>query len=255
MYTNQEIIHCLKGDFSSFTNEGLEIFGIFLYGSQNYGLAHENSDIDVKIIYFEDKSTPSLFIEPEGLYYCRESCNGRVFLMTMKEFFTELKENSSVVFEILNTDYYIISPKYRQLWHEISKRKDQLCRQDELSHIKYILKKLKEVDLTMFWDAAGLQLCNKKLAMGYRFFDVVKKYYGTTRTYKECLCFSNHPDFDKIQQMRTLELYSLQEAWQLFLLLLKDFEDFIIECEKHPTSCNYQSYNEIYTIVEENYGF
>jgi predicted nucleotidyltransferase len=52
--TEKEIIfNRLKSDYDKLINEGYEVVGVFLQGSQNYGLQYEESDIDTKAIILQ----------------------------------------------------------------------------------------------------------------------------------------------------------------------------------------------------------
>jgi hypothetical protein len=47
-----DVFSQLKEDYDRLTREGYDLFGVFLFGSQNYGLNHNGSDIDAYAIYF-----------------------------------------------------------------------------------------------------------------------------------------------------------------------------------------------------------
>ena len=54
---DKRIFDRLKSDFDYVTSLGYKVLGVFLQGSQNYGLDYEGSDIDTKAIVvpsFED---------------------------------------------------------------------------------------------------------------------------------------------------------------------------------------------------------
>lgn len=48
MLTNQEIQERLQSDYDLLAANGYEVVGVFLFGSQNYKLDHDNSDMDVR---------------------------------------------------------------------------------------------------------------------------------------------------------------------------------------------------------------
>ena len=91
------------------------VLGIFLYGSQNYHMAGPDSDIDSKVIYlptFEDfclnKQWLSIDIETE---------DGEHIDIKDIRYMKEMWEKQNINFlEILFTDYFIINPKYIQLF-------------------------------------------------------------------------------------------------------------------------------------------
>lgn len=96
------------------------ILGIFLYGSQNYGVDLETSDVDTKVIYipsydelcFQEKraSREHIIKTKDG----EEKCEVKDIREMVKMF---KKQNINFV-EILFTQYYIINPNYESIWNE-----------------------------------------------------------------------------------------------------------------------------------------
>ena len=93
-----------------------QILGVFLYGSQNYNLHTENSDIDTKAIYiptfaelaFEKPVSKELHL-PNG-----EHCEVKDIREIVKNF---KKQNINFI-ELLFTDYFVLNDKYAKLWNE-----------------------------------------------------------------------------------------------------------------------------------------
>lgn len=52
-----QIMHQLEQDYQRLEREGYVVFGVFVYGSQNYGLETENSDIDVKALIVPNRAS------------------------------------------------------------------------------------------------------------------------------------------------------------------------------------------------------
>lgn len=76
--------------------------GIFLYGSQNYGLDYEESDADsILIVHSADKSKQEL-----------STPTGKVKIYTLKYFIYKLKQGDLECYEILYTKYKILNPVY-----------------------------------------------------------------------------------------------------------------------------------------------
>ena len=47
------MIEIIKSRYDYLTSLGYEVVSIYLYGSQNYNLHYENSDIDCKQLYYQ----------------------------------------------------------------------------------------------------------------------------------------------------------------------------------------------------------
>jgi predicted nucleotidyltransferase len=204
----------MKSDYNSFSELGLEIFGIFLYGSQNYGLEHENSDIDVKLIYFPEKSDEKGKVEAEVKAYIREDvADGKVVLATYNEFLDGLKTSHPTCLEILYTDYYIINHKYTNIWEYLLTNREIIAHSNEKSAIKELLRHLMELivsDYTFFFDT---KVSNKKLALFYRFQALAKDYLQGI-PYKDCLNVPNKQTKAFLRFLREEQPLELQECLQ-----------------------------------------
>jgi ribosomal protein S25 len=103
------------------------ILGIFLYGSQNYNLDTEDSDIDSKIIYvpsFEEFCFNKEWVSKE--LHCAGEHAEVKDIRLMRQMF--MKQNINFI-ELLYTDYYILNPKYEELW-----RKYFINNREDISH-------------------------------------------------------------------------------------------------------------------------
>ena len=91
-----------------------QLLGVFLYGSQNYGLSTENSDVDTVAIvlpneydlYFAKPLTKELHLE-NG-----EHC----VVKDIREIFNEFKKQNVNFLEILVTKYKWVNPIYDERW-------------------------------------------------------------------------------------------------------------------------------------------
>lgn len=93
-----------------------QILGVFLYGSQNYNLHTEESDVDTKAIYIPtleelafEKPISKELVLPNG-----EHCE----VKDIREMIKNFKKQNINFIELLFTDYCIINEKYAKLWHE-----------------------------------------------------------------------------------------------------------------------------------------
>lgn len=91
-----------------------DLLGVFLYGSQNYGIDTINSDIDTKAIIIPDFQNLCLqpAISKEIHLENGEHCEIKDIREIVKNF---RKQNINFI-EILYTDYFILNPRYEELW-------------------------------------------------------------------------------------------------------------------------------------------
>lgn len=133
------IIHHLQEhlDYSLKQYNNPDWFGIFLVGSQNYGLADEQSDIDSKLLVLpkwedicKNKTPVSHTIEfPDG------SCCD---VKDLREYFKVFRKQNINFVEILFTDYFIINPKYDFIWLQLKEHAEELAHMNRFRTVKCV---------------------------------------------------------------------------------------------------------------------
>lgn len=91
-----------------------QILGVFLYGSQNYGIDLPTSDVDTKAIYIPTLSELA-FEQPlskEFILPNDEHCE----IKDIREMVKNFKKQNVNFIEILFTKYFILNPKYEEIW-------------------------------------------------------------------------------------------------------------------------------------------
>jgi len=111
--------------------KGYEVVGIFLYGSQNYGVDTNNSDVDSKAIVlptFESIIRGSDMISRSVNMGNGETCD----VKDIREMFTNfLKQNINFT-EMLFTDYKIINEKYKDEMELLIKSRDKIITYNQI---------------------------------------------------------------------------------------------------------------------------
>lgn len=189
------------------------IVGIFLQGSQNYGLETEDSDIDTKLI-----TTPTL----NDLIYNRKPMSTTHFRVNGEHidfkdirlmFDTFRKQNLNFI-EILFTDYKIINPMYEKEWNKLIAENEVIAHYNPYFAVKamsgialgkrHALTKETEAHKEAFEKFA---YDPKQLYQLVRIDEYLDKYIAGA-PYKECLCPVN-PQY--LKDIKT-GLYSREEA-------------------------------------------
>lgn len=112
------------------------ILGVFLYGSQNYNIATEDSDVDTIVILipsFEDLVLETS-ISKEIRFKNGEHCVAK----DIREIIKQWKKQSLNFLEILFTDYYIINPTFQKEWNKLLEEREFIARMDLDKAIKSI---------------------------------------------------------------------------------------------------------------------
>jgi hypothetical protein len=154
------------------------ILGIFLYGSQNYGFANQYSDVDCILVYiptFEEMCLNKTWLSKE-LHDNEE----HILVKDIRELRIMLMEQNINFLEILYTDYFILNPKYEELWNQyfISNRED-------IAHYN-INKTVKNIRGQIKRTLSSKELDNKKIHNAWRltyFLDM----YLQGKDYIDCI--------------------------------------------------------------------
>lgn len=107
--------------------QGQDWFVICLQGSQNYGIADEESDIDSKLLLVPSLQEVALNKKPASHTYIMdndEHCDAK----DVREYFKIFRKSNINFVEILFTDYWIANEKYLDLWLELRERAEELAR-------------------------------------------------------------------------------------------------------------------------------
>lgn len=99
--------------------EGYKFFGAFLYGSQNYNLDTENSDIDLIILYIPTIERLVNLTPPLSKEEILTQTNEKNVLKDIRLFIKELLKGSPNALEILYTNNYLIEQEYSSLWERL----------------------------------------------------------------------------------------------------------------------------------------
>jgi predicted nucleotidyltransferase len=157
-------------------NSDADIFGVFLYGSQNYGMADEKSDVDTKCMLVPSIREMCLRkpVSFEAVLDNKEHCNIKDIRLAIKEL---RKVNHNNV-QILYTDYFWVNPKYTDLWEELIAKRDEIAYGDVSTSIlattHEIVKKLESNDPKRLATAIRLDYVNDRYTEGYNYADCVK---------------------------------------------------------------------------------
>ncbi len=154
------------------------ILGVFLYGSQNYGTANADSDIDSKLILLP--SFEQLCLSPEmvskELHYKDEHIEVKDIRL-MRQMW--MKQNINFI-EILFTEYYILNPKYEKLFNQyFVENRETIAHFDRNKTLVSISSQL----LNTLDQGMG---DNKKLYNSWRLYYFLEKYIAG-EPYEKCL--------------------------------------------------------------------
>lgn len=183
MNKNFEIHYKVKEHFNFLLDHYNEeqILGVFLYGSQNYDLDTENSDVDTKAIYiptFEEV----VFNKPVSVKY--DLPNGECCeIKDIREIIKNFKKQNINFIEILFTDYFVLNPRYEEIWKNyFIEFREGIARYD----IDKAIHSMTHQALHTLKQAMTSDDAEKKISNVIRLIYFINKYV-CERPYKECI--------------------------------------------------------------------
>ena len=192
------------------------VLGVFLYGSQNYNIATENSDVDTVAIViptFKElvlNSPVSKEIHFENGEHC--------VVKDIREVVKQWKKQSLNYLEILFTDYYFVDPLWKKDWNCFVEIREDIASINKNLTIKSIAGQAKHTFIQNRFD-------KKKQANALRMYYFLKAFLYYNKSYKECLTTS----CEKVLAVKTGK-------------------------EPFPFSSGIEFFNELEDIVNKTYG-
>lgn len=104
-----------------------QIVGLWLQGSQNYGLDDETSDIDTKLLVTPSFANLAYDNAPVSRTYVREN-NEHIDFKDIRLYMDMFRKQNINFIEILFTNYYIVNPKYKRYWQQLIDNREAIGR-------------------------------------------------------------------------------------------------------------------------------
>ena len=203
-------------------DEALEYFpenrivGIFLQGSQNYGLDYEGSDIDTKLIVVPSLEDIVLNKKPVSTTHVRAN-DEHIDFKDVRLYMDTFRKQNLNFLEILFTPFKIINPMYANEWNRLVEAREEIVRMNEFRAVK----SMKGIALEKFHamehrypskidiiDEYGYD--GKQVSHLIRVDDYLERYIKGER-YESCLRPTDSKK-DEIMKFKLLKYFSLAEA-------------------------------------------
>src|SRR5574344_1711318 len=102
-----------------------QIVGIFLQGSQNYGLDYEKSDIDTKLIVIPSFEDIAFNRKPVSTTRVREN-DEHIDFKDIRLYMQTFRKQNLNFLEILFTDFKIVNPEYAPYWDVLINHREDI---------------------------------------------------------------------------------------------------------------------------------
>ena len=233
-----------------------QIIGVFCQGSQNYGLALPNSDIDTKCILTPTFKDICLNKKPVSTTHILDN-NEHLDAKDIRNYISCFRKQNLNFLEILFTDYYIVNPMYKEEWDRLVAAREFIARMNVHRAVKSMKGIAMEkyhamehrypakVDIIEKYGYDGKQVSHL-----IRVYDYLRRYIKG-EPYKDCLIPSK--ELRKlIMDYKMLSVFNLEHA----RAEAKQYLDMVVEladefCSKH-TDCEEAWIRELLEDVSYN---
>ena len=221
-----------------FEDRGLTVVGIFLYGSQNYNLDYEDSDIDLKAIVipsindivFNNKPISTTVDIPDGLCDIKDI---RLMVQSWR------KQNVNFM-ELLFTEYSYVNPLFYEFFRPLLAARETIVRYNEKRAVDCLRGFVYEKYYRLFKDTPSQHdeitkygYAAKQLVHMERLASLLE-HYMKREPYMECLIVSP----EERQKWIDLKTYSpnplsIDEVKERSQKVIEIVEDNILNAEKY----------------------
>lgn len=104
-----------------------QIIGIFLQGSQNYGLDTEKSDVDTKLIVLPKFEDIVFNKQPVSTTHIREN-DEHIDFKDLRLYIQTFRKQNINFLEILFTDFKILNNEYEKFWNVLIENREAIAR-------------------------------------------------------------------------------------------------------------------------------
>lgn len=115
--------------------EKYQVVGIFLQGSQNYGLEVPNSDVDTKLITVPTFRDIALNRKPVSTTHVREN-NEHIDWKDIRLYMDTFRKQNLNFLEILFTPYKMLNATYSAEWNRLVERREDIARMNPWRAVK-----------------------------------------------------------------------------------------------------------------------
>ena len=232
----------------------LELFCLCLQGSQNYGLDiytdEYKSDIDTKVIIIPSLEDVVMNRKPISTTYVLPN-NEHLDIKDIRLYFDNFKKQNINFLEILFTNYYLVNPKYEDLWQLLVYFREEIAHYNKNAALRCMAGMSMEKRKALCHPYPSI--INKIEKYGYdgkQLHHIIRMYdficgYAQGDSFKKCLKSYVH---SRMMMKAKLNQYSLEEAIQLadfFDLNTKTVKDINIKEEDEINQTALKVLNDI----------
>ena len=255
VYIAQGLIRHIEEFEKNYPN--LEWFALVIQGSQNYELdiytEEYKSDIDTKMLVIPSLEDIVYNKKPISTTYILPN-NEHTDIKDIRLYFDNFKKQNINFVEILFSNYYIVNPKYQDLWDELIKNRENIAHYNYNQTLRCIagmsMEKKKALchpypTIKEKIDKYGYD--GKQLHHIIRMNDFIYA-YTHNKLYKECLTYLPHKELMMEAKLNKFSLEKALELAEFFDNQTKEMKDFYL---KEPEEINQDALNTLNKVQYE----
>lgn len=240
MTTMRRVYDHLEESFQRF--DQTQVVGVFLQGSQNYGLEVPGSDVDTKLIVTPSFRDIALNLKPVSTTHHREN-DEHIDWKDVRLYMETFRKQNLNFLEILFTPYKWVNPMYEHQWQRLIEAREQIARMNPYRAVhsmrgialeKYHAMEHRYPSKVEIIDKYGYD--GKQVSHLVRVYDYLLRYIAGER-YESCLIPSSHLR-DKILAYKLQEIpltTARAEAKEYLERIEQAVNNFSIEPGEDPT--------------------
>lgn len=180
-----------------------------LYGSQNYGLATSESDVDVKVAFLPSPQEVLLAGKRQAMTLTKDgSTDNTVLAKDLRDVFAELYKQNLNFLEVLATPYFYSSLEFSPVFEELRTRSDEVARYYERGFYLCTCGLFNKLDT----DFQKGRFDYKKLVFGLYLRDFVNQYHKGTE-FKNCFESEHEKFYADVKHKKEIQYNWAMELW------------------------------------------
>lgn len=198
------------------------VFGVFPYGSMNYGAFYENSDVDTRVVII-----PSLkeVCEREKFVNTEEEVEGnKVVYIDIRNFIKQLCNSSPAALEMIFSPFYYINPLYSDFYAQIYSNREEIGRMNTSKLLKACLGQMKSFSSRKQKSVKDIYHCNR---LAYFCTELIKG-----ESLEKCFITPK-----EINQIKYADVFQSEDYEQC----LRDAESIVPQVQKYIDSVSVDS--------------
>ncbi len=219
----EKICSRIESDYSYVEGLGYTVLGVFLNGSQNYGLADEQSDIDTKCIVIPKFEDFCLNKKPVSTTLVLPS-NEHIDVKDIRLMFDCFKKQNINFLEILFTEHKKLNPLFESLYMPILQNAELIARYNNYAFVNCMSnmnlerqKALEKVHEARIEQIKKLGYDPKELHFMMRIYEFLVRYINGV-SFEECMCSKNRKFLLSVKR----GYYNLKDARKIATCLAED---------------------------------